>query len=413
MAKSKSHIAPAGLAAYAQEMMHKDKNACVLFVVGYTKWNHRYFAARSMYKQYSNEFVIKVDKQKTSLTIDALAHILPRVGCKDCKLYVISGNDSNVKKDCLDAHNKVSWRIVYEYLVTNNVKIVEFNTKEPGEIHSIIKDTAVFKAEQKLRKNKYPPEKKADSKPKQKIAKNSDYDKALAELEQELLAIDWKEDKRKTVFSDTKKKKQQSKQNEKDTTSKSTNESKKKDKLPTTEKKVAKKDKPAKEPKPKKQETEKPNQPPKLSFVTNAIQADDFTVKKFVAKHPGEFSIFITGSKHDNFGDVHSSGTFEYVVTYEEKSVHDRGEVLASLSANDVMLRGIATAMDKRVPVNSKLNIMIFTNMGFSRPNKSQNKQYFEQIDKIRNKKNLDVTVYYVNGGTNKIRTFVESFRKA
>ena len=393
LSKSKSHTTPAGLAAYAQEMMHKDKNACVLFVVGYTKRNRRYFAARSVYRQYSSEFIIiKVDKQNTSLTIDALAHVLPKVGCKDCKLYVVSGNDSCIKEDCKDARNKVSWRQVYEYLVENNVKIVEFNTKEPGEIHSIIKDSAVFKAEQKLRKNKYETEKKTEATTKPKIAKNSDYDKALAELEKELLAIDWKEDKRKTVFSDTKKKKS--------------------DPATKKEKAQTKNERTLKEKKLPNTESEKPKQNKGMSFVTNTIQADDFTVKKFIAKKKGEFCLFTTGSKHDNFGDKHSNGTFEYVVAYEDKSVHDRGEVLASLSANDVMLRGIFQAIDKRVQNGAKLNIMIFTNMGFGRPNKSTNKQYFAQIDKVLKQKNIDAVVHYVNGGKDKIRTFVESFRK-
>lgn len=412
LSKSKSHTTTAGLAAYAQEIMHKDKNACVLFVVGYTKRNRRYFAARSVYRQYSNEFIIKVDKQNTSLTIDALAHVLPKVGCKDCKLYVVSGNDSCIKEDCKDTSNKVSWRQVYEYLVENNVKIVEFNTKEPGEIHSIIKDSSVFKAEQKLRKNKYETEKKTETQTKPKIAKNSDYDRALDELEKELLAIDWKEDKRKTVFSDTKKKKAASTKAKDD--SEVTDKPKQKKSGPATkeEKAQTKKERAPKEKKLPKIESEKPKQNKGMSFVTNTIQVEDFNVKKFISKRKGEFCLFTTGSKHDNFGDKHSNGTFEYVVAYEDKSVHDSGEVLASLSANDVMLRGIFQAIDKRVPNGAKLNIMIFTNMGFGRPSKSTNRQYFAQIDKVLKQKNIDAVVHYVNGGKDKIRTFVESFRK-
>lgn len=153
---SEKHMAPDNLKKYALDIIRKYKKDCIVFITAYSDRRKRYFKCRYMYGAKSDLCELRVDKQNTSLYLEALKHVLPITECKDCKLIVVSSNESNIKKDALDPYNKIVWKQVYDYLCVHNVKINEINELDPGETHSIIKDTKLFKEEQSARKKNNP-----------------------------------------------------------------------------------------------------------------------------------------------------------------------------------------------------------------------------------------------------------------
>ena len=153
---SEKHMAPDNLKKYALDIIRKYKKDCIVFITVYSDRRKRYFKCRYMYGAKSDLCELRVDKQNTSLYLEALKHVLPITECKDCKLIVVSSNESNIKKDALDPYNKIVWKQVYDYLCVHNVKINAINELDPGETHSIIKDTKLFKEEQSARKKNNP-----------------------------------------------------------------------------------------------------------------------------------------------------------------------------------------------------------------------------------------------------------------
>lgn len=354
--RKKQHTVSALVAAQVQELFAKHQKDCLIFVVDYIKDKRRYYEAKYLFGTSSELLHIRIDKQHTNATLEALKTVLPKVNCSDCKVIVLSATPAQLSSpDSIPKHDAALWREVRVYLDTHHLQTKDIIARDASQVHSIIRDQNLFKTEIKLRKQKEQKSAKVlQSRDLNTSASNNDKDTIVAQ-------------------------------------NKTSNK---------TENKSA-----VKKSKSKKNSKAQRNTCGRELYYSHA---DVFSIARFIKDHFDEHCLFVSGSKHEDEGTKYSRGEYQYIINYKDTSVHVKDSTIALRSANDVMLSGIIRALKENVTNDSTVNIVIYTKLGFEHPDKSANKALLQDIFQIRQDKNLKLNVYLIHKGTDKIRKYVE-----
>ena len=351
--RKKQHVVPAMVAAQVQELFAKHQKDCLIFVVDYIKDKRRYYEAKYLFGTSSELSHIRIDKQHTNATLEALKVVLPKINCSDCKVVVFSATPAQLNTpDSIPKYDVALWRELRAYLDAHHLQVKDIVTRDASQVHSIIRDQNLFRTEIKLRKQK-----------EQKIAKSSqsrDSNMSVSHRDEE------------TIVPQNK------------TSNKTENKSATK--------------------KPKNSKTQRSTCGRELYYS----HADVFSITRFIKDHFDEHCLFISGGKYEDEEAKYSRGEYQYIVNYKDTSVHVKGSTIALRSANDVMLSGIIRALKENITNDSIVNVVIYTKLGFEHPDKSANKALLQDIFQIRQDKNLKLNVYLIHKGTDKIRKYVE-----
>ena len=359
--RKKQHAVPAAVAAQVQELFAKHQKDIIIFVVEYIKDKRRYYEAKYLWNTQSDFLQIRLNKQHTNATLEALKEILKRTNCSNCKVVVVSAISSGLNlPDSIPQHDVMLWREIRNYIDTQHIQVKDIVARDAAQVHSIIRDQNLFKVEIKLRRQKEQKiSKSLQSQTAGHISANVEENVSLAEV--------------KSVVP----KNNEPVAKEKTSDSKKTNDRHK----------------------------HKKNSYEHSLYYSHA---DVFSISKFTKSHFDEYCLFVSGSKHVNNGEKYEQGTYQYIVNYKDSFIHVKKNTVALRSANDVMLSGIINALNENIAENAKVNVVIYTKLGFEHPEKSANRELVKEILQIAKEKKVKLNIHLIHKGTDKIRQYVE-----